>query len=441
MNPNLGNLFSGNFYIHKEYALALVPTLINAFTNVSFVEKKLEDLTSKNVNLHNVASEGETTDQKVCVIISFNQPVIKYTDYWYGWLGTQAYIKILERYRLDPSIAGVVMDVDSGGGQVYGTPEFFEYIQEFVKSKPLVVYTGGYLCSGAYYFAAAASWIVAHKRADAIGSIGAYTVIADYDGLWEKLGAKIHTIYSDMSEDKNKHYRGVVDGTDPDYKKYIKEDLNPIVISFHNDMKSVRPQLKEEVFKGGTWSGSDSVELGLVDENGSLQTAISKVYELAASNESNSNNNNSKNQKKTMSKMTKSFPLIQALIGLEGEGIPTVSTITGKSGVQITEAHLAAIETALSGHETAVTTANGKVTTAEGKVTKIEGAIDTAIETAGLTAEVGADATAETKITLLSNKVVEYGKKPAAKGSKPKSEGDTVEEEEQSTSIFESIIK
>lgn len=443
MNPNLGNLFSGNFYIHKGYALALVPTLISAFTNVSFVEKNIDDLTSKNVTLINNVSDSSTTDQKVCAIISFNQPVIKYSDFWYGWLGTQAYIKILETYRLDPSIAGVVMDVDSGGGQVYGTPEFFEYIQEFVKTKPLVVYTGGYLCSGAYYFAAAASWIVAHNRADAIGSIGAYTVIADYEGLWEKLGAKIHTIYSDMSEDKNKNYRGVVDGTDPEYKNYIKEELNPIVIAFHKDMKTARPQLNEKVFKGGTWTGSDSIEMGLVDENGSLQTAISKVYELAASNESNSNkNNNPKNQKKTMSKKTKSFPLIQALIGVEGEGIATISTITGKSGVQITEAHLEAIETALSGHEKAVTTANGKVTTAEGKVTEIEGAINTAIKTAGLEAEVEANATAETKATLLANKVVEYGKKPANTTSKPKSEGDIEEDAEGAeTSIFESITK
>jgi protease-4 len=34
---------------------------------------------------------------------------------------------------------GVVLDIDSGGGQVSGTPEFYDYIASF-KKKPVVAY-------------------------------------------------------------------------------------------------------------------------------------------------------------------------------------------------------------------------------------------------------------------------------------------------------------
>lgn len=448
MNSNIGNLFSGNFYIHKGYGISLLPVLIQSFAGVSFVEKKLEDLTSNVITKvgtqKTISSDNPSTENKIVAVVTFNQPVIKYTDYYYGWLGTQAYIRILDQFKNDSSVAGVVMNVDSGGGQVYGTPEFFEYINDFTSSKPLVVYTGGYLCSGAYYFAAGASWIVAHNRADAIGSIGAYTVLVNYNGIWEKFGAKIRTMYSSLSDEKNKNYRAVMDKEDPDLKQYIKEELDPIVQTFITDMKSVRPQLKEEVFKGGTWTGDKSVEMGLADENGTLETAVSKAFELASKSESNKSNNKQNSKKKTMSKKTKSFPVLQKLIGVKGEGIDTIATLTGKKGVQITEEQLGQIETELADKDKAVTTANGKVTTANGKVTTLETAVNAAITAAGLDADVTETTTTEEKITLLSSKVVEYGKLSSGKGTTPAAEGDTADaadDDANSTSIYKSLIK
>ncbi|MFN7013535.1 MAG: S49 family peptidase, partial [Bacteroidia bacterium] len=429
MNSNLGNLFTGDLYIHKGYGLSLVPVLLQSFIGVSYVEKKLSDMTEKvitNVKAdYSQTSDTPDSENKTVAVITFNQPVLKYSDYWCGWLGTQAYIKILERIRRDDSIAGVVMEVDSGGGQVYGTPEFFEYIQDFTQTKPLVVYTGGLLCSGAYYFAAAASWIVAHKRADAIGSIGVYTVIVNYDGIIEKLGGKIFTIYAEESSEKNKNWRAVTEGgTEADLKQYAKEELSPIAQTFKADMISVRPQIKEEAFKGGTWTGEQSIEMGLADENGSLETAIAKVFELASKSESNKNNNNQNSKKKTMSKKTKSFPLIQGILGSKEQGFATISTVLGNKGIQITEANLETIEKSIEEKDKAVTTANGKVTTAEGKVTELDTAVSAAITAAGLDSEVEATATTAEKITLLQNKVIAYGKKPAAAATKPKSEGD-----------------
>jgi protease-4 len=59
------------------------------------------------------------------------------------------------------------------------------------------------MCSGAYYIAAATQKIIANKRADAIGSIGAYATIVDSNGIFEHFGAKVHTIYAKKSTEKN----------------------------------------------------------------------------------------------------------------------------------------------------------------------------------------------------------------------------------------------
>lgn len=431
MSQNLDTLFSGKFYIDQSYGLGLVPSLISIFTGKNLIEKsevdKIKEITKVNISAKASSSDvGSTlsgTEKKV-VVLDFKQPVVKFSTW--DWLGTQAYISILETLKNDPTVVGVVINTDSGGGQVYGTPEFYDSIISFEEVKPIGIFTNGYLCSGAYYFAAGASFIMANKRADAIGSIGGYTHMVNYDGMLEKYGAKVVTLYSELSPDKNKAYRAVMDGTDEGGKEYIKTELDPMIETFHTDMKAARPQLKEEVFKGGTWSGDQAIEMGLIDFNGSLQDAVDKVFEL--SNARNSNNNSNQNKNKTMSKI-KSFPSIQKIIGVEGAGLKVVTkTLLGVSGVFVTEAQLDALEKASADNEAALTAANTKATTAETAVTALEGVINTAVKTAGLEKAVEAAATTESKITLLGAKVVEYGKRSGAIITTPKAEGDSFEQ-------------
>lgn len=400
---------------------------------MEITDKSVSELETSFVSYGQVSSGvNQVENSGKVVVIDFIGPVVKYYDWWYGILGTQEYMKLLDRFKNDPTVAAVVVNTDSGGGQKYGTPEFYDYIADFKKTKPIVIYTNGLLCSGAYYFAAPASYIISNKRADAIGSIGIYTELFDWNGYYESFGLKVHTIYSDLSDEKNKSYRDVISGADKDYKNYIKKELNPDGQKFIDDMKSARPQLNEAVFHGGTWNGEESIEMGLCDANGTLQDAIDKAYELSRENDdSNTSNKNKTNLKtKTMSKNTKSFPLIQGIIGAKTEGFGLVSTISGKKGIQITEDQLGLIETALSGHDTAIKTEKDNVTAEKGKVTVMETAITTALEKGGLTASVETDATNASKIELLGSKVAEYGKRSGAIVTTPKSDGDSFEEKD-----------
>lgn len=425
-------LFTGTFYIHEGFAAACLASVYKNFVGVAYVEKSQHDLIQEATSISE--NGGTTTNAKNVAVITFNQPVIKY-DYGY-WLGTQTYIQILNQFKADPSIAGVVVKMDTGGGQVYGTPEFYDYVIEFRKTKPYVVYASGYLCSGGFYMAAPADWIVVNKRADALGSIGAYGIIVDYDGIIEKLGGKVHTIYAEESPEKNEAYRDVIEKGD--YKKYIKKELSPTVVTFQEDMKAVRPQLDPRVFLGGVWPGHEAVSMGLADEEGTEETAIAKVYELSESK------NNNKNQKKKSMSTKKSLPNIQKVLGIPGDGIAIVKkTISGKRGFFIEEAQLDALEANAALQNSTLDAATSKVVTAEGKVTALEGAVNSAIKTAGLDAEVEANATTETKISLLGSKVVEYGKNPGAKITKPKADGDIVDgqddDQEKSTSLIKSM--
>jgi protease-4 len=429
---NIHSLINGKWFIHEQYGKALLPSLFSIIEGKSLgsgVDPKLKntDVFISVQGKHSLKAasfdQGNNNDTYVAVI-GLKDPIYKYNQEC-GPAGTKTKAKIMQSYLQDPNCKGIVLDIDSGGGQVSGTPEFYDFIKE--TSKPVVAYTDGLMCSAAYYIGSAANYIVANKRADAIGSIGVMIHFIDVSGMYEKKGAKVITEYATQSTEKNNAFEQLLKGNP---ELYIKNELDPIAEEFINDIKSVRASVPDDVFKGGTWNAQESLERKLVDEIGTLQTAIARVFELASAQNSNSNNNNNNNSKKeTMSKKTKGFPVIQGILGIEGDGLATISTITGKNGIQISEAQIEAIENALVEKETAVTTANGKTTTAESRVAAIEGAINTAVTTAGLDAKVEAEATTENKITLLGATVVAYGKKPGTRVTTPKSDGDSFEQE------------
>lgn len=427
---NIHSLINGKWFIHEQYGKALLPSLFSIIEGKSLVavddpKIKTPDVFISVKGKHSLKGasfdQGNNNDTYVAVI-GLKDPIYKYNQEC-GPAGTKTKAKIMQSYLQDPNCKGIVLDIDSGGGQVSGTPEFYDFIKE--TSKPVVAYTDGLMCSAAYYIGSAANYIVANKRADAIGSIGVMIHFIDVSGMYEKKGAKVITEYATQSTEKNNAFEQLLKGNP---ELYIKNELDPIAEEFINDIKAVRASVPDDVFKGGTWNAQESLDRKLVDEIGTLQTAIAKVFELASAKNSNSNNNNN-SKKETMSKKTKGFPVIQGILGIEGDGLGTISTITGKNGIQISEAQLEAIENALVEKDTAVTTATGKATTAESRVAAIEGAINTAVTTAGLDAKVEAEATTENKITLLGATVVAYGKKPGAKVTTPKAEGDSFEQE------------
>lgn len=382
LSHKLETLFTGNFLIHPGYAASFVPTLIKAFvSNTPIDANTLEaELTAKAAVKMDAPTDAGT--DKAVIVVAIKQPIAKYSNY--TGLGSKSFVRILDAYKNDPNVAGIVLDIDSGGGQVYGTGDFYDYIKAY--PKPVVTYTDGYLCSAAYYIGNAANYIVANKRADAIGSIGAYASWVDFNGLFEKLGAKVHTVYSSLSPEKNMESRAITEAAD--YKPYIKNVLDPIVETFHADMKATRAGLNEAVFAGNTWTGEKALEMGLVDELGNLDTAVLKVLELDKLQSNNQNSNN----------MSKPRANLQAALGLgdialvETGGGSFLNTqqlddveadLTAKDGTIATlTAEAATATTAKATAETALADATAAHTTA---ITAHETAVNTILTDAGLT--------------------------------------------------------
>lgn len=401
---NLHSILNKPWYIEQSYGTSHLPLIFNILEGRQFAtekptENKLVELTA----VKGLTSSASSQAQNVA-ILNIKNPIVKHNQFC-GPQGTKSMMRELNSLKNDDSVIGVVLDIDSGGGQVSGTPEFYDFIKDY--EKPIVAYTDGLMCSAAYYIGSATSHIVANKRADAIGSIGAYSQILDLEGYYEKQGAKIHTMYASKSTQKNKAYREALEGN---HKEYIKEELDPIVETFIADMKSARNGISEDVFKGAVYNAADSLEKGLIDEIGTLQTAIDKVFELSKNNKT----------QKQLSTMNTNFARVQAVLGMETEFEST------DNGVFLNEDQLQVLETALETNETAIadaTTAqetavteattplNATIETATAEATAVTEAIDAALTEAEV--ERGTMTNAEA-VAHLSGLVTEYGQKDGA---------------------------
>ncbi len=179
----------------------------------------------------------------------------------------------------DPSVAAVLLDIDSSGGEIVATKQIVYEVAGM--KKPVVAYVGGVGASGAYYVAAASDYIV--SDADSItGSIGVISTVPNIEGLLEKLGIKMETI----KEGKFKDIASPFDELEPEERLILQAIIRGAFERFKNDILTFRAgKINEQGFMkiadGRILSGEQAFNQGLVDALGTRQDAIDKAAELA----------------------------------------------------------------------------------------------------------------------------------------------------------------
>lgn len=170
----------------------------------------------------------------------------------------------------NPSVAGIILDIDSPGGVAFGPAEMAELIDSYKATKPIIAYVGGMACSAAYWIAAAATEIVAHKGA-MLGSIGVVTIQTKQEGI-DLEGYKHIEIVSSNAQNKRP------DPTTEEGLKEIMRELDAIEEVFISDVAKHRGISSEEVKakfgQGGVFMAAEAVAIGMADRMGSFEDVL-----------------------------------------------------------------------------------------------------------------------------------------------------------------------
>lgn len=276
VTANLLSILNRPWYIEPAYADSLLPMLHGLLTGEGVQMTRLNDKDKPEPKTEAVIlnSEGNAVINvnpdagDHIAVLQIHQPILKYSQAC-GPIGTQEMMKLMQDWADNDKVKAVLFDVDSGGGSSSGTPEFAHFIKNY--PKPVAVYSNGSMASAAYYIGSAAEHIVMNPHADYFGSIGAYMEFLDIAGYYEKLGAKLHTVYATKSTEKNFAYR---EALKENYAPLRQKILDPLVEKFHADMQTFRPQLDSKVFAGAIYGPEESLQLGLTDQLGTKLDAL-----------------------------------------------------------------------------------------------------------------------------------------------------------------------
>jgi len=200
-----------------------------------------------------------------------------------GTIGGDTLAKILNELRYDEQVKALVLRIDSPGGSAFASDVIRDALYNQNRDIPIVVSMGSYAASGGYWIAAEADKILAMPTT-ITGSIGVYSMIPTVEDSLAALG-----IYSDGVGSTD--IAGIMQLDRPmshQAKIIIQSSVENIYSRFIDLVASGRQASKEQVAKmaqGRIWTGQQAMEMGLVDQLGSLNDAINAAAELAGIND------------------------------------------------------------------------------------------------------------------------------------------------------------
>jgi protease IV len=178
----------------------------------------------------------------------------------------------------DGGTAGVILRINSPGGSPVQAGMINDEIHRLRIKYPeirLHVVVEDICASGGYYVAAAADNIYVDK-ASIVGSIGVLMDGFGFTGSMEKLGVERRL----LTAGQNKGFLDPFSPQNAEHKAHAQVMLNEIHKQFIDVVREGRgKRLKEtpEMFTGLMWSGAKSVEMGLADGFGTVDSVARDV--------------------------------------------------------------------------------------------------------------------------------------------------------------------
>ncbi len=194
-------------------------------------------------------------------------------------LTSYGFDRMLRQVAADPGVKGVIVRIDSPGGEVNASDEMWREMNLLSKKKPLVISMSDVAASGGYYMAMTGDPIVSYAETET-GSIGVVFGKPNLHGLYDKLGitkgfvqrgrhADIDSDYSSLTQEERDLLRK---GIDESYRDFVGK----VAASRHRSFEQIEP-----VAQGRVWLGSDAQAQGLVDQLGGIDAAVELIKQKA----------------------------------------------------------------------------------------------------------------------------------------------------------------
>ena len=194
-------------------------------------------------------------------------------------MGSTTMIKAIRQARDDATVKAIVLRVDSPGGSALASDLMWHELETLDGKKPFVVSMGDVAASGGYYIAMGADRIYA-EPGTLTGSIGVVGGKLAFEKFYEKIGITTSVVHRGKNS-------GVLSMTTPfseTERVAMQKMLNDIYAQFTKKAATGRKmdhEKLEKMARGRVYTGAQALQLGLVDELGTLADAIAYAKKAA----------------------------------------------------------------------------------------------------------------------------------------------------------------
>ena len=223
-----------------------------------------------------IDNDGKESDNKIAIVNI--EGTIMTGEVAYGLAGSDTIVNNIRKATKNDSVKALVLRVNSPGGDVYASELITNALDEFrLSGRPIITSMGDIAASGGVWVTTGSEKIYAENET-LTGSIGVYGIIPTLDGIYDWAGISVDGISSTKAGEWDPRFDM------PDYvKATIQSGIDEVYKRFITKVSENRDMSYEEVHKiakGRIWSGEQALQIGLVDEIGDINDAISYAAEI-----------------------------------------------------------------------------------------------------------------------------------------------------------------
>ena len=184
------------------------------------------------------------------------------------------FANIISKVRKDSTVKAVVLRVNSPGGSVLASEKIkaeLDLIRQ--RGVPVIASYGDYAASGGYWISANCDKIYTNATT-LTGSIGVFSMIPDISGTLEN---KLHVNITPVNSNRHADMYGMMrplDKAETDYMQASVEVSYDTFTALVAAGRGMTVPAVDEIAQGRVWTGAEALQIGLVDEIGTIEDAI-----------------------------------------------------------------------------------------------------------------------------------------------------------------------
>lgn len=181
-----------------------------------------------------------------------------------GGTSTERFTQAFRDAMADDSVGGIIIDIDSPGGSVFGIADLYDEIMSARGVKPIYGYVNSLCASGAFWLGSACSQLIA-KQGSMTGSLGVYTGHENIAEAMKMAGVSFEFISAGKYKVEGNPYGPLSD----EARAFTQSQINAYYAAFTQAVSKGRgtpiAQARDGMGEGRCLLPADALAAGMID--------------------------------------------------------------------------------------------------------------------------------------------------------------------------------